>query len=346
MNKKDWEKEMKRILGILLCVLILAISLTGCGTIKRLNYVKGLDDYVELCDLNAIKIDRDSADYIQVNSGLMQNDLQNYTQKVTEGKVAEGDSANIDYAGAVDGVAFTGGTAQGYDLVIGSGSFIEGFESQLVGVAIGSTVDIKVTFPADYGDSTDLATGSKTIKLSGAKAVFTVTVNYVSRPYDEVNDEFAAAAGFKTADEYMAELQNRSDREYVVNHIMTNSTFELPPDKEGNSYMYYKNTYTEYAESNGVTFEDLLSYYTLDENAFKKEMLATEIVLYACFDELGLKIPKNAVDEKAEEMATTYNVTKEKIIEDLTKNYVEYVYVQDTVVDKLVEKAIANGETK
>ena len=204
---------MKRFLGIFVLVVILAVSLTGCGTIDRLNYIRGLDDYVELCDLDAIVIDRNSADYIKVNTNLMQSDLENYTQKITEGKVANGDICNIDYAGKVDGVAFTGGTAQAQTLKIGSGTFIAGFEDQLIGVKIGSTVDINVTFPADYGDSTDLATGSKTIKLSGAKAVFTVTINYLERPYEEVNDEFAKSAGFESSDEYIENLQKRTDEE-------------------------------------------------------------------------------------------------------------------------------------
>lgn len=337
---------MKRILGIIFTVLVLAVSLTGCGSIDRLNYTKGLNKYVELCDLDSIKIDRNSADYIKLNTNLMESDLKTYTEKITEGKVADGDIANIDYAGKVDGVAFTGGTAQAQTLEIGSGQFIEGFEAQLIGVKIGSTVDIKVTFPADYGDSTDLATGSKTIKLSGAKAVFTVTVNYVERPYGEVNDEFAAAAGFKTADEYMADLQKRTDEQYVVNYVVENSTFELPNDKEGNTYNYYKNYYTEMAQYYNMTFEDFLESNTLDENAFKKEVLGTEIILYACFDELGLKVPENIVDEKAEEYAKTSGGTKEEVTKQYTKNYIECIYVEEQAVEKLLEKVLANSETK
>jgi trigger factor len=337
---------MKRILGILLAVLILAISLTGCGTIERYNYTKGLKDYVELCNLDEIKIDRSSADYIKLNTDLMQKDLATYTQKVTEGKVAKGDVSNIDYAGKVDGVAFTGGTAKDQTLEIGSGQFIEGFEDQLIGVKIGSTVDIKVTFPADYGDSTDLATGSKTITLSGAKAVFTVTINYVERTYAEVNDEFAVAAGFKTADEYMADLEKRTDEQYVVNYVVENSTFELPDDKEGNTYSYYKNYYTEMAKYYNMTFEDFLASNTLDENAFKKDVLGTEIILYACFDELGLKVPANIVDEKAEEYAKESGTTKEELIKQYTANYIECIYVEEQAVKTLVEKVLANSQTK
>ncbi len=338
---------MKRILGIILTVLVFTVSLTGCGSIDRLNYTKGLDDYVELCDLDAIKIDRNSADYVKVNTNIMESDLTKYTEKITEGKVADGDITNIDYAGKVDGVAFKDGTAQGDTLQIGSGRFIPGFEDQLIGVKIGSTVDIKVTFPADYGYTTDLATGSKSIKLSGAEAVFTVTVNYVERPYGEVNDEFAAAAGFKTADEYMVDLQKRADEQYVVNYVVENSTYGIPDDKEGNSYTYHKNRYTSVAQYYyNMSFEDFLSANTLDENAFKKEVLGTEIILYACFDKLGLKVPENIVDEKAEEIAKANNATKEEALKEFTENYIESIYVEEQAVEKLVEKVLANSETK
>ena len=78
----------------------------------------------------------------------------------------------------MDGVAFTGGTATGYDLTLGSGSFIDGFEDQIIGHNVGDTFDVTVTFPDGYGDSTD-AEGN-TITLSGKEAVFSVTLNSIS----------------------------------------------------------------------------------------------------------------------------------------------------------------------
>lgn len=89
-------------------------------------------------------------------------------------EVADGDTVNIHYVGSVDGVEFQGGTGD-YDLEIGSGTFIPGFEEQLVGAHVGDTVDVKVTFPEGYRDSAD-AEGNKMV-LSGADAVFTVTIN-------------------------------------------------------------------------------------------------------------------------------------------------------------------------
>ena len=77
------------------------------------------------------------------------------TQQVTDRAAADGDTVNIDYAGTVDGVAFTGGTYSGYSLTLGSGSFIDGFEDQIVGHKPGETFDVNVTFPDGYSDSTD-----------------------------------------------------------------------------------------------------------------------------------------------------------------------------------------------
>ena len=100
------------------------------------------------------------------------------------------------------------------------------------------------------------------------------------------------------------------------------------------------------AQYYNMTFNEFLESYALDENAFKKEVLGTEIILYACFDKLGLKVPANIVDEKAEEYATAIGSTKEEIINQYTENYIECMYVEEQTVEKLVEKALANSNTK
>src|SRR5699024_8609039 len=97
-------------------------------------------------------------------------DSYRINQPVTGRAAEEGDIANIDYSGTVDGVVFTGGTAEGYDLTLGSGTFIAGFEDQIIGHNVGDNFDVTVTFPDDYGDSTDEA--GNTITLSGKEAVF------------------------------------------------------------------------------------------------------------------------------------------------------------------------------
>lgn len=333
---------MKKILSVAIAALLIVLCLAGCGAKKldRLNYVKGVEKYVELCDVENIAVDCNSDEYKEIEQSLLSSDYSAYTYEVKDGKVAKGDIANIDYAGKVNGVAFTGGTAEGYDLTIGSGSFIEGFEDQLIGVAVGKTVDITVTFPSDYGDSTDLATGKEKITLSGAKAVFTVTINKIDRPYSEVNDEFAKKAGFENAEAYNKDLRDRAIKNFIYTYIINNSKVnELPPDEDGNCYDYHKSYYIEMATSYGMSFEDLLTNYQLTEADFKKEMLTEEIISYGIFDKLGLKVTKEAVNAKLEELAKLNSTTADKIKESYGENFVEFVYVNNAIIDKLAETA-------
>ena len=136
--------------------------------------------------------------------------LNQYTtsQPVTGRAAQSGDVANIDYTGTVDGVAFTGGTATGYDLTLGSGSFIDGFEDQIIGHNVGDTFDVTVTFPDGYGDSTD-AEGN-TITLSGKEAVFSVTLNSLSENVTpELTDEWVES-NFGVSDDLHTADQLRS----------------------------------------------------------------------------------------------------------------------------------------
>ena len=121
------------------------------------------------------------------------------TQAVTDRAAQNGDVVNIDYSGTVDGVAFNGGTYQGYDLTLGSGSFITGFEDQIVGHNTGDTFDVTVTFPDGYDASTD--SDGNTVELSGKEAVFRVTVNSISEPVTpELTDEWVDST-FGTSDD-------------------------------------------------------------------------------------------------------------------------------------------------
>lgn len=330
---------MKKFFAILLAA-ALTLTLAGCGGKDRLNYVNGLEKYVTVCDIENITVDTNGSEYIEIYKNAMNNDLATYTQNLEEGVVADGDIANIDYAGKVDGVAFTGGTAEKQDLTIGSGKFIEGFEEQLIGVKIGDTVDIEVTFPVGYNDSTDLETGSKTIKLSGTDAVFTVTINSVKRHFAEVNDDFAVAAGFKTADEYLADLKDRCIKNSISDFVTNNSTVKkLPPDSDGNSYSYHKQYYTDYAQYYGYTFENFLTANGIDEATFKNDVLSQEVIMYAILDKLGLKVTEEDRTKKVEELAKINEVSVEEVKKAYTDNYVEYICVNNKVVNALFEKA-------
>ncbi|MEE0945247.1 MAG: FKBP-type peptidyl-prolyl cis-trans isomerase [Acutalibacteraceae bacterium] len=332
---------MKKLMPIALLCLFICSMFAGCGVKEkydRLNYTGGLKGFVELSDYKSIVVDRNSEEYLKIEESLLNNDFSYYPQKLEEGEVVSGDTVNIDYAGKVGGVAFTGGTTQGNDLTIGSKSFIDGFEDQLIGVKVKETVDIKVTFPADYNDSTDLETGSKTIKLAGQEAIFTVTVNSISRKFTEVNDEFAKAAGFEDAEAYNTDLKKRAAENFVLSDIITNSKVtSVPDDKYGNSFSFFKSYYTSYAQQNGATFEQFLQSNGITEDGFKLEVLKNEMVFYACLDDMAIKLPENAVKDMTAKMVEQTGATETEIISYYTENYIEYFAVQELLAQEIMK---------
>lgn len=190
------------------------------------------------------------------------NLLNQYTssQPVTGRAAQSGDVANIDYTGTVDGVAFTGGTATGYDLTLGSGSFIDGFEDQIIGHNVGDTFDVTVTFPDGYDASTD--SDGNTVELSGKEAVFRVTVNSISEPVTpELTDEWVDST-FGTGDDvhtvealrtYFSDaLYDQNLEDAIMDSLLDNAAFkDLPSEVPG----YYACMFLNY-------YYQLASYYS------------------------------------------------------------------------------------
>ena len=248
---------------------------------ENFDYSSGIDESGRWVDVNA-------ADYVTLPKGfdsiaLTEKDLQptddelqfqldsllkQYatTQQVTGRAAQSGDTVNIDYSGTVDGVAFNGGTAAGYDLTLGSGSFIDGFEDQIIGHNAGDTFDVTVTFPDGYGDSTD-AEGN-TITLSGKEAVFSVTLNSISESVTpELTDEwvdsnFGVTDDLHTADAlrsyFNTALYNDNYENAIVDYLMANAEFKELPSSITNYYIcMFLNYYSRYA-----------STYSMDLDAF------------------------------------------------------------------------------
>ena len=170
---------------------------------KALDYVtlgeyKGLEVTLESTEVTDEEIDQ------QVASNLSASDK---LEEVKEGTVESGDVANIDYEGKLNGEAFEGGTDKGYDLTIGSGTFIDGFEDGLIGKKIGDTVDLNLTFPENYGST----------ELAGKDVVFTVTINSVKRAPEltdalvaEISDEYKTVEEYRNSIKEQLETQNKS----------------------------------------------------------------------------------------------------------------------------------------
>ena len=275
-------------------------------------------------------------------------------EEVTDRDVVEdGDIANIDYVGKKDGVAFDGGTAQGYDLTIGSGMFIPGFEEGLVGVKKGETVDLDLTFPENYS-SADLA---------GAEVVFTVTVNGIYKTA-ALNDEYVASLGIEgisTTEEYRIYVKEMMQQSYaqegereIQTQILAKVTenakvTEVPQELVDKFYNVNISNMTYMASMNGMDLESFVSaYYGLDAENFKAETLAAaEVSAKQAFVCLKIAAEENIL------------VSDEEVNTAINERYAEYGYASaeefrgvvvfeeyrdslwlDKIIDFLVENAV------
>ena len=305
---------------------------------KAFDYSDGLDengywsgikalDYVTLPeDFGSIALKEN--DLTPTEDELQQqvdNLLNQYTssQPVTGRSAQSGDVANIDYTGTVDGVAFTGGTATGYDLTLGSGSFIDGFEDQIIGHNVGDTFDVTVTFPDGYGDSTD-AEGN-TITLSGKEAVFSVTLNSISESVTpELTDEWVDS-NFGISDDLHTVGQLRSyfnDALYatnyenaIVDYLMSNSTFkELPSEITSYYIRMFLNYYNQYATAYGMdlnAFAQTQGYTDADamlaaSDAYFEHLAKQDLILQAVAETKSLAPTQEELDDANSTYADTY----------------------------------------
>lgn len=199
------------------------------GTIKDVN----VTDYVKTFDVNSVKIAAADVEYTQEQ---MDTDIQDELAKHkvlnadTALEVKDGDEVNIDYVGTIDGVEFDGGTAQGYDLTIGSKSFIDTFEEQLIGTHPGDQVTVNVTFPEEYPNSPDLA---------GKPAAFAVTVNGINE-LPELTDEFVKenlSDYAQTVDEYKEYLRSSNIKDNTANAVSQYITDNISAEKYPEAYL-------------------------------------------------------------------------------------------------------------
>lgn len=241
---------MKKLWKTGVAILAATLLLAGCGNSKQaaeatteakadeitIEYSKGLtedgkvdginaQDVVTLCDYKKIEIKK--ADVAPADGEVdeqINNLLQNYGEY--EGEVKDGDKVNINYSGSIDGEKFNGGTASDQMLVIGSKTFIDNFEEQIIGHTPGDTFDVNVTFPKDYHAE----------ELAGKEAVFSVTLNYI---VPELSDEFVAknfseTNGVSTIKELKNAIKENiiasNKNTYVWNYMMENCKVEEIPE--------------------------------------------------------------------------------------------------------------------
>lgn len=317
-------------------------------------YLSGINvaDYVTLGEYKGVEVSVDAPvvtdEYLDsyIDYVLQSNMV---TTEITDRPVEEGDIVNIDYEGKIDGVAFDGGTAQGYDLTIGSGTFIDGFEDGLIGAETGETVDVNVTFPENYQGE----------EVAGKDAVFTVTVNSISvETLPELTDEFVQGldVGVNTVEEYrqyaydllMEEEQATHDSNAeiaVLEAVMAGSQIQDPPEDMTNRY-YNRiiDNMTYYASLYGYDLETFLSMQGTSEDAIRESAVQAGqeiIVMQAIADAEGLSVTNEELDAEIETNAGSlgYDDVEEYRASLDVEGYREYM-MSEKVLNFLLENAV------
>lgn len=294
------KKVTKIICASVLSLLILSLCACG-GESRAATLIYGdtdLSEYVKLGEYKNLSVDTSSEDYKAAYKTLVEHDISSngIVGKKLKGKVKEGDTANIDYEGKKDGVAFAGGTAKGYDLTIGSKKFIPGFEDGLIGVEIGDTVDLNLTFPENYG----------TAELAGAAVVFTVKVNYVKDDGAIKMEDHYSELGFKSFEEYEADARKRTVCNLLFEEVLKNSEVSDYPSKDKkiliDAVYDYRNSVS--LSKYGVDFESVLKQRNMTKEDFKSQISASaesqlkeQMIYYSILRAEDLK-PEYKLDEK------------------------------------------------
>ena len=253
--------------------------------------------------------------------------------KITDRAVEDGDQVNIDYVGSVDGVEFTGGNTNGAGTTVTAGGtqYIDDFLTQIIGHMPGETIEVKVTFPDDYSDSTD-AEGN-TVSLAGKDAVFVTTINYIEGEtvYPEFDDAFVSENlksqyGWETAEQANQEIKDNlldyNKYLYLQNYLLENTTIkEVPQTIVDTLLEQEEGKFTNAAAMNGLPLEYLLSIYGYesieDFRADFTESAMDQIKLQMIFEAIAQKENmtistddlKNTFGDSYETLISTYGET-------------------------------------
>lgn len=268
------------------------------------------------------------------------------TVEVSDRAVKDGDEVNLNYSGSVDGVKFDGGTAEKQNLTIGSHTFIEGFEEQLIGMNIGETKDIKVTFPKEYHAE----------NLKGKDAVFTCTINSISyKELPKLDDEFAKdVSEFSTLKEYKDDIKKRltesrekqaqnRDEGKLIETVVENAKMEIPQEMIDEQIDHYIQEFQYQLMYQGMKLDDYYKYTNSTEQQLRdnhKERAEKEVRTRLVFEEIvkqeKIKADKKSVDKMIKEYAEKMGQDVKTFQDGLTEEQVAY-FENQVITDKLLD---------
>jgi trigger factor len=275
------------------------------------------------------------------------------TITVDDRAVQDGDITTIDFEGFVDGVAFEGGKGEDYSLTIGSHSFIDTFEEQLIGKAIGEAVEVNVTFPEEY----------QAKELAGKPALFKVTVKEIKKKeLPALDDDFAQdVSEFDTLVEYKehikATIKGNKEKDLktakeneVVDKIIEGSTMEIPEPMVSAQVNQMADDFAQRIQQQGLTVEQYFQFTGMDAKKFLESMrpqalkrIQSRLVLEAVVKAENIEVSEEEVEKELAEMATMYQMEADKLKELIGEKEKEQIKA-DIAVQKAVDFVVAQAK--
>ena len=275
------------------------------------------------------------------------------TVSVTDRPVQDKDEVVLDFEGFVDGVAFEGGKGENYPLTIGSGSFIPGFEDQLIGANLEEEKEVRVTFPEEY-HAKDLA---------GKDAVFKCTVHEIKvKELPELDDEFASdVSEFETLDAFKADIKakikeqkiaegKRKQEDKAVEEAVANAQMDIPDAMIDTEVRQMANDFAQRLQQQGLTMDQYFQFTGMTAEKMTEELkpqalkrIQTRLVLEAIVKAENIEISDEKIDEEIQKMAESYKMEAEKLKEFMGENEKEQMKLDMAVqeaVTFLVENAV------
>ena len=350
---------MKKRMLCLLSACLAMILLAGCGAkdVAYLKDIRKIDQYVTLGQYKGLKAEAVKSEitdeYMDMYLEYMLSQLTTY-EEVTGRPVQLWDTVNIDFTGFIDGEQFEGGSSEGYDLEIGSNSFISGFEDGLIGANIGDTVILDLAFPDPYNNNPD---------LSGKPVTFEVKINSISEGIiPELTDELVVSfeiPDVTTAEAFRARLKEEFEadaetvyrqtiKEQLAKAVTDNATVTVPEKMTQRQYdMLIKQLSKLAAEQNMELKNYLLMYYNLTSDNYEEELRKTAeesakqtLVFRAVADAEGITVTEQDLEDNISYDAKQVGMTPEEYKASLDEaSYEEYV-LSIKVLDYLMGEAV------
>ncbi|MDD2971150.1 MAG: trigger factor [Lachnospiraceae bacterium] len=313
---------------------------------------------VSLGKYKAVKIDKiDTAVTDEDVDAEIQKERENNARTITveDRAVKDGDMTVIDFEGFDDGVAFEGGKGENYPLTIGSGSFIPGFEEQLVGAEIGKEVEVNVTFPEDY----------QAEDLKGKAVVFKCTVHEIKeKELPELNDEFAGEVSeFETLAEYKEDVKKKlaekkeadaknAKEDAVITAIIEDAKIDIPDPMLATQQRQMVEDFAQRIQQQGLSIEQYFQFTGLTPETFMEQTkpqaerrIKSRLVLEAIVAAEKIEVSDDEFNAELEKMAEQYKMEIDKI-KEMVGEYETKQIKEDIAIQKAVEFVVSSAKEK